>query len=257
MIIYPAIDLIDGDIVRLHKGDFDQKTTYGSNPVEVACAFRGAGAEWLHLVDLDGAKNPHNRQINLITEIISKSGLKVQTGGGIRSREDIVKLIGAGASRIVLGSLAVREPNLVQEFFDEFGPERICLAADVIGGDPENSKECYHIAFSGWQAASGITLSDFLTEYQGAGLQHVLCTDVARDGTMSGCNNALYVSIKEMFPSIQLQASGGVRSLDDVASLNTDGVIIGKAIYEGIFSVNEALAIGKHKTIDGRDVIKC
>ena len=247
MIIYPAIDLIEGAVVRLHKGDFAQKTTYGSNPVEVACGYREAGADWLHLVDLDGAKNPQKRQIGLLSEIIGASGLKVQTGGGIRSRADVAALAEAGASRIVIGSLAVREPETVCAMFAEFGREKICLAADVMWGEPEDDEADYYIAVSGWQEASSMKLSQFLEIFGDVGLRHVLCTDISRDGTMTGCNTALYEKVKTSSPSIQLQASGGVSSLGDLETLSTDGVIIGKALYEGAFGLGEALAIGRRK----------
>lgn len=247
MIIYPAIDLIEGAVVRLHKGDFAQKTTYGSNPVEVACGYGETGAGWLHLVDLDGAKNPQNRQIGLLGEIIGASGLKVQTGGGIRSRADVAALAEAGASRIVIGSLAVREPETVRAMFAEFGREKICLAADVMWGEPEKDEAGYYIAVSGWQEASAMKLPQFLEIFGEVGLRHVLCTDISRDGTMTGCNTALYREVKTSFPAIQLQASGGVSSLGDLEALSTDGVIIGKALYEGAFGLGEALAIGRRK----------
>ena len=236
MIIYPAIDLIDGAVVRLHKGDFDQLTHYGSDPVAVALSYSAAGATWLHLVDLDGAKNPQNRQIGLIAKIIDSTGLSVQTGGGIRSGDDVAALINAGAARVVIGSLAVREPDLVTQLLETYGPEKICLAADVIrqnGG--------FFIAMSGWQEASELSLFSFLKTYQAAGLKHVLCTDIDRDGTLQGFNNALYADVKQQFPDLHLQASGGASSLADLANLAADGVIIGKALYEGRFSVAEAL----------------
>ena len=239
MIIYPAIDLIDGEVVRLHKGDFDQKTTYGSDPVAVARAYADAGATWLHLVDLDGAKNPENRQTDLIGRIIDGSGLKVQTGGGIRSREDVDALIQAGASRVVIGSLAVREPDLVASMLDGFGVEAICLAADVVRPDDE-----FMIAVSGWQEASSLSLYEFILGFVPAGLRHVLCTDIDRDGTMTGPNGTLYQTVKRQFPDIQLQASGGVSGIDDLHNLPTDGVIIGKAIYEGAIDLKAALALG-------------
>ncbi len=247
MVIYPAIDLVNGEIVRLHKGDFAQKTTYGSNPVEVACDYREAGARWLHLVDLDGAKNPQNRQIDLLGEIITASGLKVQTGGGIRSHADVAALAEAGASRIVIGSLAVREPNLVRAIFDEFGPEKICLAADVMWCEPETDDADYYIAISGWQEASTIKLSQLLKEFDAVGLRHVLCTDIARDGMMMGCNMALYEEVGHSFPGVALQASGGVSSVAELEALSTDGVIIGKALYEGAFGLGDALAVGNRK----------
>jgi len=239
MIIYPAIDLIDGEVVRLHKGDFDQKTTYGSDPVAVARAYADAGATWLHLVDLDGAKNPENRQTDLIGRIIDGSGLKVQTGGGIRSRDDVDALITAGASRVVIGSLAVREPDLVASMLDGFGVEAICLAADVVRPDDE-----FMIAVSGWQEASSLSLYEFIHGFVPAGLRHVLCTDIDRDGTMRGPNGTLYQTVKRQFPDIQLQASGGVSGIDDLHDLPTDGVIIGKAIYEGAIDLKAALALG-------------
>ena len=239
MIIYPAIDLIDGEVVRLHKGDFDQKTTYGSDPVAVARAYADAGAAWLHLVDLDGAKNPENRQTDLIGRIIDGSGLKVQTGGGIRSRDDVDALITAGASRVVIGSLAVREPDLVASMLDGFGVEAICLAADLVRPDDE-----FMIAVSGWQEASSLSLYEFIHGFVPAGLRHVLCTDIDRDGTMRGPNGTLYQTVKRQFPDIQLQASGGVSGIDDLRDLPTDGVIIGKAIYEGAIDLKAALALG-------------
>lgn len=238
MEIYPAIDLIDGQVVRLHKGDFAQQTTYGDDPVMVAQSYAEAGARWLHLVDLDGAKNPANRQFGLITDIIAKTGLKVQTGGGIRSIDDVAALIDAGASRVVVGSLAVRDKAAVTGMFARFGGEALCLAADVM-----KQGEAYNIAVSGWQEASDLSLEDFINGYLAAGLRHALCTDIARDGTMTGCNRDLYAAVKTQFPQVQLQASGGVSALDDLVGLPADGVIIGKALYEGVFNVADALAL--------------
>lgn len=249
MLIYPAIDLIDGAVVRLLKGDFTQKTTYHTDPVEVAKSYRDQGAEWLHLVDLDGAKNPEQRQIDLIGKIIAGSGLKIQTGGGIRAKSDVAALIEAGASRVVIGSLAVRDPEAVRAMFTDFGAEAICLAADVVAGIDagvhNGIDDGYKIAVSGWQEASATSLFGFLETYLECGLRHVLCTDIARDGTMTGPNNDLYVTVKQAFPNIELQASGGVSSLDDLQNLSTDGVIIGKALLEGAFSLDDALRIGR------------
>ena len=239
MIIYPAIDLIAGEVVRLHKGDFDQKTTYGTDPVAVARAYAEAGASWLHLVDLDGAKDPANRQTALIADIIAGSGLKVQTGGGIRSRADLEALLDAGASRVVIGSLAVREPDLVRQMFLDFGAESICLAADVIRRDG-----AFLVAVSGWQEASSLKLSDFIAGFADVGLRHVLCTDIDRDGTMTGPNAGLYAEMKADFPDIRLQASGGVKGIEDLDGLTTDGVIIGRAIYEGAVDLKAALVKG-------------
>ena len=236
MIIYPAIDLIGGAVVRLHKGDFDLLTQYGTDPVAVAKTYADAGATWLHLVDLDGAKNPQNRQIDLLASIINSTGLLVQTGGGIRSADDVAALLDVGAARVVIGSFAVRHPDVVKQLMHIHGPEKICLAADVIW-----QKEAFYVAVSGWQEASDLSLFDFLHMFAPAGLKHVLCTDIDRDGTLRGFNRALYTSVKQKFPYLQLQASGGASRLKDLKNLDADGVIIGKALYEGRFSVAEAL----------------
>jgi phosphoribosylformimino-5-aminoimidazole carboxamide ribotide isomerase len=236
MILYPAIDLICGAVVRLHKGDFAQLTQYGTDPLAVAKTYADAGATWLHLVDLDGAKNPQNRQIDLIANIISSTGLLVQTGGGIRSADDVAALLDAGAARVVIGSLAVRDPDVVKQLMQMHGPEKICLAADVI-----LQNDSFYIAVSGWQEASDLSLFDFLNMFAPAGLTHVLCTDIDRDGTLRGFNRALYTSVKQEFSYLQLQASGGASRLEDLKHLDADGVIIGKALYEGRFSVAEAL----------------
>ena len=236
MILYPAIDLICGAVVRLHKGDFTQLTQYGTDPVAVAKTYADAGATWLHLVDLDGAKNPQNRQIDLIANIINSTGLSVQTGGGIRSAEEVAALLDAGAARVVIGSLAVRDPDSLKQLLYSHGPEKICLAADVI-----SQNDTFYIAVSGWQEASDLSLFDFLNIFAPAGLTHVLCTDIDRDGTLQGFNRALYTIVKQQFSYLKLQASGGASHLEDLKHLDADGVIIGKALYEKRFSVAEAL----------------
>ncbi len=236
MIIYPAIDLIGGKCVRLYKGDFKQQTTYDASPVEIAQDYKKEGAKWLHLVDLDGARDPKKRQIELISEIIKTSGLLVQTGGGIRSMEDVEALLNAGADRVVIGSLAVKDPFIMKEILRRFGADKICLAADVMS---QNSQ--YMIAICGWQDKSTVTLNEFIEKYLDLGLKHILCTDISCDGTMKGCNTQLYKNIQKSFPQIHVQASGGVSSLDDLKPLNTAGVIIGKALYEGAFTLKQAL----------------
>ena len=238
MIIYPAIDLINGVVVRLHKGDFSLVTQYGDDPVATAKYYRSCGAIWLHLVDLDGAKNPQDRQIHLITRIINESGLLVQTGGGIRSFEDVESLIAAGASRVVIGSLAVQDPELVCDLLKIYGSEKICLAADVVYKDGS-----FFIAVSGWQEFSNLSLSDFLKIYDAKGLKHVLCTDINRDGMLTGFNRSLYSQLKKEFPNLSLQASGGASCLLDLKDLSVDGVIIGKALYEERFSLDDALKV--------------
>ena len=202
-------------------------------------AYADAGASWLHLVDLDGAKDPANRQTDLISRIIEGSGLKVQTGGGIRSRGDVEALLAAGASRVVIGSLAVRDRAAVTAMMAELGPEAICLAADVV-----RRNDAFMIAVSGWQEASDLALSDFLNGFMPSGLRHVLCTDIDRAGTLTGPNKALYDAVKREFPEIRLQASGGVKGIEDLGGLGTDGVIIGRAIYEGKIELEAALHLG-------------
>lgn len=238
MIIYPAIDLIGGQCVRLYKGDFDQQTTYDASPIEVAKGYQAEGAKWLHLVDLDGARDPDKRQVSAIGDIITASGLKVQTGGGIRNGDDVQMLLDAGASRIVIGSLAVKDPVATRAIFNKFGGDVICLATDVI---PQNG--AYMIAVSGWQEESQVSLDELIARYMDDGLQHILCTDISRDGTMEGCNIELYKNLKSSFPNLAIQASGGVNGLDDLRALNSDGVIIGKALYEGVFSVKQAIEV--------------
>ncbi len=236
MIVYPAIDVMGGKCVRLYKGDFGKQTTYSNSPAQVATQFRKQGAEWLHLIDLDGARFPNERQLEIIGKIVRESKMQVQTGGGIRSVEEVPSLLATGASRVIIGSLATKEPELVKTMLTEFGPEKICLAADVQPRDGE-----YYVAVSGWQELSQIPLRSFINDYLEVGLKHVLCTDISRDGTLEGCNVKLCNSIQSEFPDINLQASGGVGSLNDLRELKTSGVIVGKALYEGKFTLPEAL----------------
>ncbi|MEM7618129.1 MAG: 1-(5-phosphoribosyl)-5-[(5-phosphoribosylamino)methylideneamino]imidazole-4-carboxamide isomerase [Pseudomonadota bacterium] len=238
MILYPAIDLIDGKCVRLFKGDFEQKTTYDVSPFEVLETYKSEGTEWVHIVDLDGAKDSANRQSDLMREIAQKSGLKIQTGGGIRSREDVSTLLDLGVSRIVIGSMAVQDIEETKEIIQDFGPDKICIAMDVLPRDDE-----YYVAVHGWQEGSDVLLEDLVRDYQGVGLKHVLCTDISKDGTMTGCNFDLYEALNEKFPDIEFQASGGVHALEDLKKLNTSGVIVGKALYENVFTVQDALQV--------------
>ncbi len=238
MILYPAIDLMSGKCVRLFQGDFNQKTNYNLTPESVAQKYKADGAYWLHLVDLDGARDPSKRQIQLIRSVIKASGLNVQTGGGIRSAQDVQDLLEAGASRIVIGSLSYKNKKLTKEILKQFGPEHICLAFDV---KPDEND--YMIAASGWQEDTLLRLEDSVQDYIDSGLKHILCTDISRDGTLQGCNVSLYKHLKVLYPSLAVQASGGIGSLDDIKALDADGAIIGKALYEGIFSLPQALEV--------------
>ena len=241
MIIYPAIDLRGGRVVRLTEGKFDQEKSYGDDPLAVARGFRAAGAVWLHVVDLDGAKDPARRQIALVERLARESGLRMQTGGGIRDAAQIAALLAAGAERVIVGSLAVKDPALVKGWLRQFGPDRLILSPDVrldATGTPR-------IAAAGWQESTGVALDDFLRDFLAAGLVHVLCTDISRDGKLTGPNTALYVELLRKFPALQLQASGGVSSLADLRALKAagaPGAIVGRALYEGKFTLPEALA---------------
>jgi phosphoribosylformimino-5-aminoimidazole carboxamide ribotide isomerase len=242
MIIYPAIDLRGGRVVRLTEGKFDQEKSYGDDPLAVARGFRAAGAAWLHVVDLDGAKDPARRQIALVERLARESGLRMQTGGGIRDEAQIAALLAAGAERVIVGSLAVKDPALVKGWLKKFGPDRLILSPDVrldATGTPR-------IAAAGWQESTGVALDDFLRDFLAAGLVHVLCTDISRDGKLTGPNTALYVELLRKFPALQLQASGGVSSLADLRALKAagaPGAIVGRALYEGKFTLPEALAV--------------
>lgn len=240
MIIYPAIDLRGGRVVRLTEGKFDQEKSYGDDPLAIAKGFRVAGATWLHVVDLDGAKDPAKRQTPLVEKLVRESGLRVQTGGGIRTASQVAALLNAGVQRVIVGSLAVREPDLVRGWLKSFGPEKIVLSPDVRldgAGVPR-------VAAGGWQETTGVALEDVLAGYLPAGLVHILCTDINRDGRLTGPNTALYAALVKKFPSLQIQASGGVASLDDLRALRatgTAGAIVGRALYERKFTLREAL----------------
>lgn len=241
MIIYPAIDLRGGRVVRLTEGKFDQETTYGTDPLAVARNFAAAGATWLHVVDLDGAKDPTKRQTALVEQIARGSGLRLQTGGGIRDEAQIAALLAAGAQRVIVGSLAAKQPDLVRGWLRQFGAEQIILSPDVrldATGIPR-------VAAAGWQESTGLALDEFLAGYLAAGLVHILCTDISRDGKLTGPNTALYAQLVKKFPSLQIQASGGVSSLDDLRALRPTGAagaIVGRALYEKRFTLQEALA---------------
>lgn len=242
MILYPAIDLRGGRVVRLTEGRFDQEKSYADDPLAVARDFAAAGAQWLHLVDLDGAKDPAKRQAALVELIARDSGLRVQTGGGIRSEAQVESLLAAGVARVVVGSLAAKDPGRIRGWLARFGPERIVLAPDV-RLDPAGTPR---VAASGWQESTGISVDDLLAGFLAAGLVHVLCTDISRDGKLTSPNIALYAELVRRFPALQLQASGGVSSLADLRTLQAAGVsgaIVGRALYENKFTLQDALAV--------------
>lgn len=239
MILYPAIDVLDGRVVRLAKGDFNAVTDYGGDPLAVAKAWQAAGADWLHLVDLSGARDGTRRQTGLVA-VVASAGLQIQTGGGVRTAHDVEALLDAGASRVVVGSLAVSDPQTVIGWIARFGPERIAAAFDV-----KMEGGAVYPTLKGWTERAERTLPELLSDYRRAGLAHALVTDVARDGMLSGPNTALYRDLIAARPDIAWQASGGVSSLDDVRTLKVaglSGAIIGRALFEGRVALKEALA---------------
>ncbi|MCL2895460.1 1-(5-phosphoribosyl)-5-[(5-phosphoribosylamino)methylideneamino]imidazole-4-carboxamide isomerase [Brenneria tiliae] len=239
--IIPALDLIDGQVVRLHQGDYGQQRQYGSDPLPRLQDYQQQGAQVLHLVDLTGAKDPSARQIPLLKTLLSGVSVPVQVGGGIRSEQDVEALLNAGARRVVIGSTAVKEPELVQQWFTRYGAEALVLALDV----RIDAAGVKRVAISGWQENSESTLEQIVERYLPFGLKHVLCTDISRDGTLSGSNVELYHEISQRYPQVAFQASGGIGNLADIANLRgsgVQGVIVGRALLEGKFNVAEAIS---------------
>ncbi|ESU27207.1 1-(5-phosphoribosyl)-5-[(5-phosphoribosylamino)methylideneamino] imidazole-4-carboxamide isomerase [Flavobacterium limnosediminis JC2902] len=226
MRIIPAIDIIDGKCVRLSKGDYETKKIYNENPLEVAKSFEAHGIEYLHLVDLDGAKS--NRIINykVLEQIATKTSLKIDFGGGLKSDEDLKIAFESGANQITGGSIAVKQPEIFKNWIEKFGAEKIILGADV-----NNEK----IAISGWLEESQEDLVPFIQKYQQSGIQYVICTDIAKDGMLQGPSFDLYQKILAQTNDIKLIASGGISTFDELpklAEIGCEGTIIGKAIYE-------------------------
>ena len=243
MKIYPAIDLIDGSCVRLEQGRFDSTKVYDNNPINIACSYAKAGATYLHVVDLDGAKAKTPQQGDLVIQIAKESGLKVQTGGGVRSLEQVQSLLAGGIDRVIVGSLAVKEPEVVRSFLRECGGENLTLAIDI----RLDKNEIPMAATEGWVSGGDASLWDILDFYTQDDLQSILCTDIGRDGMLVGPNLELYQEILKRYPKLELQASGGVAELSDLSDVKEMGcsaVIIGKALYENRFTLNEALNVG-------------
>jgi len=239
--IIPALDLIDGNVVRLHQGDYGQQRDYGNDPLLRLQDYQQQGAQVLHLVDLTGAKDPAARQIPLLRKLLAGVDVPVQVGGGIRTEQDVEALLSAGATRVVVGSTAVKDPQTVQGWFTRFGADALVLALDV-RIDAEGTK---NVAISGWQENSNATLEQVVEQYLPFGLKHVLCTDISRDGTLAGSNVELYREVTARYPQVAFQASGGIGSLDDIAALRDSGVkgvIVGRALLDGKFTATEAIS---------------
>ncbi|AKC87752.1 1-(5-phosphoribosyl)-5-[(5-phosphoribosylamino)methylideneamino]imidazole-4-carboxamide isomerase [Pseudoxanthomonas suwonensis] len=239
--VYPALDIRNGRVVRLAQGDYARQTDYGDDPLPRAGAFAAGGVRWMHLVDLDAAKAGGYTLLPLLAAIARGTGLRVQTGGGVRSREDVARILDAGAARVVVGSLAVREPETVVAWLAEFGGERITVALDT----RQDADGRWKLPVHGWTEDAGADLDGLLPHYQRAGLRHLLCTDIARDGMLSGPNLDLYAHLHALAPGVAVQASGGVRDADDVRNarqVGCAGAVLGRALLEGRLELADALA---------------
>ncbi|MCR5536875.1 MAG: 1-(5-phosphoribosyl)-5-[(5-phosphoribosylamino)methylideneamino]imidazole-4-carboxamide isomerase [Succinivibrio sp.] len=238
--IIPALDLSGGQVVRLRQGDYAQKTVFDIDPVQRVVQSAKAGAELIHLVDLDGAKDPQQRQRALIATLVKACPIPLQTGGGIRSAFDVENLLELGVARVVIGSTAVTHPELVRGWLQKFGPEHFTLALDVRVQDGKA-----FVATHGWVKTSGTTLEEVLQHFIPFGVAHLLVTDISKDGMLQGANNSLYARLAKAYPQLELIASGGISSLDDIRAVKQAGatsVVLGRALLEGRFTLEEALA---------------
>lgn len=237
MIILPAIDMYDKKAVRLYKGDYKQMTVYSENPVEIALDFKKAGAEFIHLVDLEGAKDGTTPNIDVVEKIIKETGLKTEIGGGIRSRETLEKYLSIGVSRVILGTAAVTDREFLLWAVEKYG-ERIAVGADIKDG---------FVAIKGWLEKSEIKCEDFFSDMEKVGVKTIICTDISKDGAMQGTNRELYKELSANF-NIDIVASGGVSSIDDIKALremNLYGAIVGKAYYINAIDLKEAIALAQ------------
>ena len=233
MRIIPAIDIIEGKCVRLSKGDYDTKKIYNEDPLEVAQQFEDAGLQYLHLVDLDGAKAKHIVNWKILEKLATKTSLKIDFGGGIKSDDDLRIAFESGAQQITGGSIAVKEPVKFISWITAYGAEKIILGADAMDGK---------IAVSGWQEESDLEIEAFIKDYVTKGIEYVISTDISKDGMLEGPSFELYQSILEKLPDLKLIASGGVSSIEDLVKLKEhglEGAIVGKAIYEGFIRLEE------------------
>ena len=233
--LIPAIDIINGQCVRLTKGDYDQKTVYGK-PLDMALEFERIGFERLHVVDLDGAKSKHIVNDGVLKEITSQTRLTVDFGGGIKTDEDLEKAFASGAAMVTVGSIAVTEPERFMGWLEKYGAEKMILGADVRHGK---------ISINGWKEDSAEDLLPFLKKYIDAGVKNVLCTEISKDGTLAGPAIDLYQRMMEVYPELHLIASGGVSSIADIEALDAAGipaVVFGKAIYEGKIDLKELIS---------------
>ena len=237
MILLPAIDLFDKKAVRLYKGDYQNMTVYSENPIEIARDFETCGARYIHMVDLEGAKDGTTPNIAIVEQVAKETSLFVEIGGGIRSMETVERYLNAGVQRVILGTAAVKDPDFLKAAVSKYG-EKIAVGADVKDGK---------IAIKGWLETADVTLEDFLRDMEALGVKNVICTDISKDGAMRGTNLALYKELSEKY-RLDITASGGVSSMDDVKQLRAMdlyGAIIGKAYYTGAIDLREALEAAK------------
>ena len=237
MNIFPAIDLINGQVVRLFKGDYDKVTVYGNDPVSVAKDFETAGAEFIHIVDLDAAKDGNVHNFDIVKSICDNTKLKVEIGGGIRSEDVINQYIEAGVFRVILGTIAIKNPDFTKEMIKKYG-DKIAIGVDIKDG---------FVAIHGWTEVSSISCNELFSDLEKAGAKCVICTDISKDGAMSGTNLTLYRDLSKKY-SIDIVASGGVSSMDDINALkdmNIYGAILGKALYTGAVDLKTAIEVAK------------
>jgi len=237
MIIFPAIDLVDKKAVRLVKGDYAQMTVYNDKPLLVALDFEKSGATYIHMVDLEGAKDGTTPNIEVVTEIAQKTNLKVEIGGGIRNMETVEKYFQAGVDRVILGTAAINDEAFLKDAVKTYG-EKIVVGADIKDG---------FIAIKGWLEKSTVNVDDFFSKMQNIGVRNIICTDISKDGAMKGTNVSLYETLSSKY-EMKITASGGVSSLEDIRNLrklNLFGAIVGKAYYLGAIDLKEAIEIAK------------
>ena len=237
MNIFPAIDLYDKKAVRLFKGDYNQMTVYSENPIDVARDFEAKGAKFIHMVDLEGAKDGTTPNLSIVADIANKTSLFVEIGGGIRSMETVDKYLSAGVSRVILGTSAVTDEEFLKSAIEKYG-EKIAVGADVKDG---------YIAIKGWLEKSAYTLDAFFEKMQNMGVKTIICTDISKDGAMKGTNLQMYKELSKKY-SLDIVASGGVSAIDDVKALRKMelyGAIIGKAYYTGAIDLSEAIEVAK------------
>ena len=237
MLVFPAIDLYGGSAVRLLKGDYKQMTVYSTDPLAVAKDFEAAGAEFIHMVDLEGAKDGTTPNLATVAAIAANTRLKVEIGGGIRSMETVEKYLSAGVYRVILGTAAITDPDFLKAALAKYG-EHIAVGADIKDG---------FVAIKGWLETSSVSCEDFFTQMQALGVRTVICTDISKDGAMKGTNRALYAALSARF-SVDIVASGGVSTLEDIEALRDMGLygaIVGKAYYVGAIDLKEAIALAR------------